>query len=84
MQQEVENLLFRILRFSLAEFYIRLIGDQSLFVNKTAQEIIWGYDDPILRMLELIGLIDTSIMTSQVCNYSHFTDIIPFLIVKHN
>ena len=50
----------------LAEFYLTMIGDQSLFIEKTAHEVIWGYQDPILEMLVLLGLTDDPLMRIEV------------------
>lgn len=65
-QGRVESLLFRLLGSVLANFYLTLIGDQNLFVEKTVHEIIWGYTDPLLRVLALLGLSDDPFMRVQV------------------
>ena len=59
--------MFKILESTLAEMYMSLIGDQELFVNKTVQETIWGYEDPLFRMLMLLGLIESPVMKAMVC-----------------
>ena len=66
-QRTIENLLFRILGSALANFYLTLIGDQSLFIERTVHEIIWGYNDPLRQMLVLLGLSDDPFMRVEVC-----------------
>ena len=51
----------------LANFYMKMIQDQNLFIEKTAQEIIWGYPDPLLEVLVKLGLYHTPLMKIQVC-----------------
>ena len=65
-QGRVENLLFRILGVVLANFYLTLIGDQNLFIEKTAHETIWGYSDPLIQVLVALGLSDDPLMRIQV------------------
>ena len=59
--------MFRILGSALAQFYVTMIKDQTLFVEKTAQEVMWGYSDPIFSMLHLLGLVENPLMRAQVC-----------------
>ena len=57
----------------LANFYLTLIGDQNLFIEKTAHEIIWGYNDPLLQMLVSLGLSDDPFFRAEVSSvYSLF------------
>ena len=59
-------MLFKILGPALANFYLTLIGDQTLFVEKTAYELLWGYSDPLLEMLVTLGLTDDPLMRIDV------------------
>ena len=49
-----------------AEFYMSLIDSQELFIEKTAYELLWGYNDPLLEVLVLLGLTDNSLMKIEV------------------
>ena len=51
---------------ALANFYLTMIGNQTLFVEKTVHELIWGYSDSLLEVLVLLGLMDDSIMRIDV------------------
>ena len=64
--QEVERLLFEMLDPALANFYLTMIGNQTLFVEKTVHELLWGYSDPLLEVLVSLGLMDDSIMRIDV------------------
>ena len=50
----------------VAEFYMSLIDSQELFIEKTAYELLWGYNDPLLEVLVLLGLTDNSLMKIEV------------------
>ena len=65
-QRTIENSLFRILGSVLANFYLTLIGDQNLFIERTVHEIIWGYNDPLCQLLVLLGLRDDPLMRVEV------------------
>ena len=43
-----------------------MIGDQTLFIEKTVYELLWGYSDPILEMLVSLGLTDDPLMRIDV------------------
>ena len=62
----MERLLFKILGPVLANAYLTMIGDQTLFVEKTAYELLWGYSDPLLEMLVSLGLTDDPLMRIDV------------------
>ena len=62
-QKKIDNLLFKILGSAVADFYMTLIRDQSLFIEKTAHEIIWGYNDPLMQTL---GLTNDPLIKLQV------------------
>ena len=62
----MERLLFKILGPVLANAYLTMIGDQMLFVEKTAYELLWGYSDPLLEMLVSLGLTDDPLMRIDV------------------
>ena len=63
--------MFKILGSALTQFYMRMLGEQNLFVEKTAEEFMWGYEDPILTLLELLGLTEHPLMRAQVCSCIH-------------
>ena len=52
-----------------------MIGDQTLFIEKTVYELLWGYSDPLLEMLVSLGLTDDPLMRIDVG--------ITFYIVMH-
>ena len=91
-QGRVNNFLFRILGSVLANFYLTLIGDQNLFIEKTAHEIIWGYPDPLQQVLVMLGLSDDPLVHIQVsvivlsnaylnCSYRLIQVILKYFIV---
>ena len=59
-------MLFKMLDPALANFYLTMIGNQTLFVEKTVHELLWGYSDPLLEVLVSLGLMDDSIMRIDV------------------
>ena len=65
-QRTIENLLFRILGSFLANFFLTLIEDQNLFIERTVHEIIWGYNDPLRQLLVSLGLSDDPLMRVEV------------------
>ena len=65
-QRTIENYLFRILGSVLVNFYLTLIEDQNLFVERTVHEIIWGYNDPLRQLLVSLGLSADPLMRVQV------------------
>ena len=50
----------------LAEFYMSIIDNQELFIEKTAYELLWGYSNPLLEILESMGLVDDATMRIEV------------------
>ena len=50
----------------LAEFYMSIIDNQELFIEKTAYELLWGYSNPLLEILESMGLVDDITMRIEV------------------
>ena len=50
----------------LAEFYMSIIDSQELFIEKTAYELLWGYSNPLLEILESMGLVDDTTMRIEV------------------
>lgn len=50
-----------------AQFYMAMISNQTLFVEKTVQEVIWGYNDSIFSMMELLELVRSPVMSAEVC-----------------
>ena len=50
----------------LAQRFITLVGNQTLFIQKSAHEIIWGYSDPLFEFLMSVGLAESSNMGIQV------------------
>ena len=56
---------------TVAQIFLTLIGDQTLFIQKSAHEILWGYNDPLLEFLVIMGLAESSIVSIQVGWYNH-------------
>ena len=54
--QELESLLFKLYGNTTAQTFLAMIDSQEIFIEKTAHEILWGYDDPIFGMLTQLGL----------------------------
>ena len=50
----------------LADFYMSVIDSQELFIKKTAYELLWGYSNPLLEILESMGLVDDTTMRIEV------------------
>ena len=50
----------------LADFYMSIIDSQELFIEKTAYELLWGYSNPLLEILESMGLVDDTTMRIEV------------------
>ena len=61
-----------------------MIGDQTLFIEKTVYELLWGYSDPILEMLVSLGLTDDPLMRIDVSITFYIIMHIVFLIGKLN
>lgn len=51
---------------STVEDYLGTIGDDDLFYEKSAYELLWGYDDPVLEMLTDFKLADSGIFSLEV------------------
>ena len=62
----MEHLLFKAVNETVAQEYLAVIKEQPLFIEKTAHEILWGYEDPIFKMLKTAGLSGTSVFTIKV------------------
>ncbi|XP_065884789.1 lysosome membrane protein 2-like isoform X2 [Dysidea avara] len=58
--EEVEQLLIKVLGEAIANVYLNMIDNQELFIERTAYEILWGYDEPLFGMLSLLGLGNSS------------------------
>jgi len=58
--QEVEDILVQAFGRDTAQMYLEMIENEQLFVEKTAYEILWGYDEPIYEILTLLGLTNSS------------------------
>ena len=67
-------MLINLLGPENAEFYMSLIDNQELFIKKTAYELLWGYNDPLLKLLVLLGLTDDPLMKIEVntITYSNY------------
>ena len=61
-----------------------MIGDQTLFIEKTVYELLWGYSDPLLEMLVSLGLTDDPLMRIDVGITFYIIMHIIFLIGKLN
>ena len=64
--EEIEALLLYLLGPEGAEYYMSVIEDQDLFIEKTAHELLSGYTDPVFKLLMEIGLISESLMRIEV------------------
>ena len=64
--EEIEALLLYLLGPEGAAYYMSVIEDQDLFIEKTAHELLWGYTDPLFKLLMEIGLISESLMRIEV------------------
>ena len=64
--EEIEALLLYLLGPEGAEYYMSVIEDQDLFIEKTAHELLWGYTDPLFKLLMGIGLTSESLMRIEV------------------
>ena len=78
----MQTLLLEMLGPVLAESYLTMIGDQSLFIEKTAHEVIWGYQDPMLEMLVLLGLTNDPLMKIDVGRI--MLNFIAIILIVHN
>lgn len=45
---------------NLTAFLNNLYKNYDLFYTKTVQELLWGYEDPLLKVLHDIGMADNS------------------------
>ena len=59
-------MLINLFGTHLAEFYMSIIDSQELFIEKTAYELLWGYSNPLLEILESMGLVDDTTMRIEV------------------
>ena len=59
-------MLINLFGSHLAEFYMSIIDSQELFIEKTAYELLWGYSNPLLEILESMGLVDDTTMRIEV------------------
>ena len=75
-------MLINLLGPESAEFYLSLIDNQELFIEKTAYELLWGYNDPLLQLLVLLGLTDDPLMKIEVNTIVH-TAIICSKTIKY-
>ena len=66
--QEVESKILEKVGDTIAQIFLEMIDSQELFINKTAHEILWGYDDPILGMLARLGIAPSSQIAVRVRN----------------
>ena len=66
--EEVEQLLVKVLGEAIANVYLNMIDNQELFIERTAYEILWGYDEPLFGMLSLLGLGNSSQFAARVRN----------------
>jgi len=64
--QHIKSILFQIFENTIAEMFLILIGDQQLFIEKNAHELLWGYHDPIFGMMNFLGLSDTPLFSIKV------------------
>ena len=59
-------MLINLFGTHLAEFYMSIIDSQEIFIEKTAYELLWGYSNPLLEILESMGLVDDTTMRIEV------------------
>ena len=59
-QLPADNLLPPI-RSALTQTYLRLLDKQSLFLELTAQEVLWGYD-PTMSLTDSAVLVAAKVM----------------------
>ena len=64
--EEIEAFLLYLLGPKGAEYYMSVIEDQDLFIEKTAHELLWGYTDPLFKLLMEVGLMNASLMMIEV------------------
>jgi len=48
------------------EVILRFLGDHDLFYEKTAYELLWGYNDTTLKLLKDFGLTDETVFSLEV------------------
>jgi len=78
----VDNLLIEKLGKFVAKTFLEMIDSQELFIEKTAHEILWGYDDQIFGILTLLGFADSSQFAARVRNHNNLilcTTVIVYL-----
>ena len=66
--QKVESLLLEKVGNAIAQIFLEMIDNQDLFIEKTAHEILWGYDDPIFKLLARLGIAPSSQIAVRVRN----------------
>jgi len=66
--QEVESEILEKVGNAIAQIFLEMLDSQELFIEKTADEILWGYDDPILEMLARLGIVPSSQIAVRVRN----------------
>ena len=64
----MNNIVLQYLGKRLAHIFFGIISHQELFIERTAHEILWGYDEPLYGMLALLGLTDSSQFAAVVRN----------------
>lgn len=50
----------------LLRFYLDLFKQHDLLYERSVQDLLWGYKDPILEIFKLIGLTDNATFALEV------------------